>query len=171
MTQPTTKPKPTDQSTLSFADVALWVILALLVFVAIVALLFARRLYAPVDSIVTQRVCSEYGETLSRERVDHERSNRFSLVDRTDGYCVFGPVQDLEAIDGGASTDDGAAAEDIEGDPAAQATIQVSLADLETDRFYTAIKWMGVIFQLGVASLAVRIVADPLLDRFVRRRA
>lgn len=166
-----------------------WVIIGLLVVVAFVALMFSRRLIQPLDNLLTQQQCSTYGrEELSRQTVDREASNRFSLIDRTEGHCVFGPIVEFDedgeviepdASDGEAATSEEVTAEEARGEPAdatdeavdevPQETIQVSLADIETSGFYRGMKWLFIAVQLGAASAAVRIAADPLLDRFVRR--
>lgn len=161
-----------------------WVVIGLLVVVAFLALMFSRRLIQPLDNVLTQQQCSTYGrEQLSRQTVDREASNRFSLIDRTQGHCVFGPVVEFdedgevvepEPADGEEATAnatvDGARAEPAEPvDEVPQETLQVSLADIETSGFYRGMKWLFIAVQLGAASAAVRIAADPLLDRFVRR--
>lgn len=173
MTQPSTG---TPRFELTSKDLIKWTIVALLVVVGIVALMFTRRLIAPVDGFVTGQVCTTHGrDELSREALDHERSNRFSLIDRTDGYCVFGPVVEFdeegEVVATIAVADDAGAAgafEETEAPAAAIETLQVSLADIDTGTFYRGMKIAFIILQLGAASAAVRLIADPLLDRFVR---
>jgi hypothetical protein len=179
MQQSPIKPPALDVSTDALVKA---LVIGILVVVAVLALMFSRRLIQPMDNLVTQQQCSTYGrEVLSRERVASEASNRFSLINRSQGACVFGPVvefdEDGEVIqpDPLAVETDAAAAS--EGGPAADAavaedateTIVVSLADIETSGFYRGMKWLFIALQLGAASAAVRILADPLLDRFVRR--
>ncbi len=177
-------PIQTPNFDVNLATVAKWVVIGFLVLVAIVALLFARRLIQPMDNVLTQSECATHGrEVLSREALDSEASNRFSIINRSQGHCIFGPVvefdEDGEVIEPlptnpSDSTDPneaGSDAADAEGTPADEPveTIEVSLADIETGGFYRGMKWLFIALQLGIASAAVRIVADPLLDRFVRR--
>ncbi len=171
MTQPSIS---TPKFEMSNANIIKWVIVALLVVVAIVAMTFARRVIGPLDNLVTSQTCGQHGrEELSRESVDYEASNRFAITNRSDGFCVFGPVVefdedgevivpevDAEAADG----DEAAAASEV-----AEERLQISLADIETGRFYDVMKIVFVLLQLGAASAAVRLLADPLFDRFVRR--
>ena len=163
MTQPSVSdPK---QFEMNGEQAAKWLIVAFLVVVAVMALFFARRLIAPVDGLLTQQACSTYGkDELSRESTGYERSNRFSLIDRGYGQCEFGPVvqydEDGEIVE---SLVD----EDVADTPAD--SLVVSLADIETGGFYRAAKILFVVLQLGAASAVVRLSADPLLDRFVRR--
>ncbi|MDH3683800.1 MAG: hypothetical protein OEV40_28085 [Acidimicrobiia bacterium] len=173
MTQPSTG---TPKFELTRDDLAKWAIVALLVVVGVVALMFTRRLIVPVDDLVTGYECTTHGrDELSREALDHERSNRFSLVDRTDGYCVFGPVVEFDeegevvqpAVDEVAAADS-ATEQTEDAPPAGIETLQISLADIETGAFYRGMKIVFIILQLGAASAAVRLIADPLLDRFVR---
>jgi hypothetical protein len=176
MQQTPIKPPNVDMSR---EAVTRWLVIGFLVLVAFVALMFSRRLIQPMDNVLTQRECSTYGrEVVSRESVDYEASNRFSLIDRTQGYCEFGPVvefdEDGEVIEPELSEEAGAGADTAAAEGAAPAdepvaTIQISLADMETTGFYRGTKWMFIALQIGAASAAVRIVADPLLDRFVRR--
>ena len=158
---------------------AKWLIVAFLIVVAVVALLFARRLIAPVDGLITQQACSIYGEDeLSRQSTGYETSNRFSLIDRTHGQCEFGPVvefdEDGEVIDPVVDEDaadetvDAAGSDDEDADVAADSLV-VSLVDIETSGLYRAAKILFAILQLGAASAAVRLLADPLFDRFVRK--
>ncbi|MGF1597414.1 MAG: hypothetical protein ACFCVK_10895 [Acidimicrobiales bacterium] len=152
-----------------------WVVVAILVGAALAAMVVAGRLYGPVDTLGTQQACSGHGDALGRPLVEYERSRKFALVGRTDGSCLFGPVaaDDDEDAVGGDPVDDatveGVAVDDANAAPAG-ANLRVSLADFDTGGLYVAIKWMGVVLQLGAASIAVRLLADPLLDRFVRRR-
>ena len=157
------------------AQATKWLIVALLVVVAVMALLFARRLIAPVDDLLTQQACSTYGkDELSRESTGYERSNRFSLIDRTYGFCEFGPVveydEDGEVVQPviGEDTDGGDAAAEASAEASVDSLV-VSLADIETSGFYRAAKILLAVLQLGAASAVVRLLADPLLDRFVRR--
>ena len=169
-------PIQTPNFDVNLATVIKWVVIGFLVVVAFVALMFSRRLIQPMDNILTQSECSTHGrEELSREALDSEASNRFSVINRSEGHCVFGPVVEFddegEVIEPlpppGADIDAGGAVAPEDDVPVE--TIQVSLADIETSGFYRGMKWLFIALQLGAASAAVRIVGDPLLDRFVRR--
>ena len=157
-----------------------WLVVALVLVVAFVALLMSRRLIEPLDVLLTRQMCTEYGRDVeSRELVDVETSNRFSLTDRRHGVCVLGPVvefdEDGEVIEADVSTEvaaDGAADPDGEVEPADAAVggeeLTVSIRDIETPPFYRGVKWLFIIIQLGAASAVVRLTLDPLLDRLVR---
>lgn len=181
MTEPSVSPPKIEMPKFNVTGerIAKWLTVGVLIVAAVAALMFARRLIAPIDGFVTQQACATHGrEVLSREVIESEASNRFSLIDRTEGHCVFGPIVEFDedgeiveppppiAADGDA--DEAAAgvsqpqAERIE-------TIQISFADFEPGRMYQAYKIMFIALQLGAASAAVRFLGDPLLDRFVRR--
>ena len=162
MTQATAKrPQP------DLGDAIKWIVVASLIGVAVIGFVFAGRLYGPIDLLVTRQACQQHGDELSRPVTDQQTSNKLSLGDRVEGHCVFGPVADLDPEDGEALED--IVSEEVLADPTSAEPLEVSLADIETGRFYRWSKYAGVVLQLGAASFLVRIVADPLLDRFVRR--
>lgn len=163
MTQATAKrPQP------ELEDAIKWIAIVALIAVGIVGFIFAGRLYAPIDLLVTRQACQQYGDELSRPVTDQETSDKVRLTSRVEGRCFFGPVADLDPEDG--ETPEDILSEEILNDPASAEPLEVSLADIETSRFYRWSKYAGVLLQLGAASFLVRILADPLLDRFVRRR-
>lgn len=144
MPQSTSAPPP---PTLSSSDDAVkWVVVLVLVLAALMAVLVTRRVVAPVDGFMTQQVCKGYGKEIGRELVSYQRSNRMALANRTTGSCLFGPLAD--------SPDQ----------------LTVAIPDAHPSRVYGAAKFMTFLLQLGAASAAVRLLADPLLDRFVRPR-
>ena len=136
--------------------------------------------FAPIDSLMTEQACNARGDKLSRPLIDHERSNRFALVDRSEGWCLFGPIElseDDEDI-GASEVEPEAGSEEAEGtvdetetEPVDEGdTLLMTLDEIEPGGLYRAGKIMGIVLQLGAASLAIRLIGDPLLDRFVRRR-
>jgi len=174
---------PSQRPNMNSQDVAKWVVVGIMVFVGLVGLIMARQLIAPVDNFVTGQACADHGSELSRPAIEHERSNRFGLRNRSHGWCLFGPVVLEEEDADGAAADDGAAASggtdgettEVEApiagfgaDPAVQ--IQLTIDEIQPGSLYRIMKFMAVVLQLGIASIAVRVVGDPLLDRFVRSK-
>ncbi len=142
MPQPSTAAPP---SVSNNEDAIKWVVVLMLVFVALLAMIAARRVVAPVDGLVTQLACKDHGKLIGRELMSYERSNHLAIAGRTDGSCRYGPVQ------GGSDN------------------LEVSIPEIGPGGIYGATKVMGFVLQLGAASVAVRLLADPLLDRFVRQ--
>jgi hypothetical protein len=135
---------PTSSSSVTSDDAVKWVVILVLVFVALVAILITRRLVSPIDGLATQQVCNAHGDVISREPVSYERSNRIAVVGRSVGSCTFGPAE--------GATDD----------------LVVPIPEANPSSTYRAVKVMTFVLQLGAASVAVRLLAEPLLDRFVR---
>ena len=173
---------PTQGLQMNREDVAKWVVVSVLVLIGLVALIVTRQMIAPIDSFVTEQVCSGHGDKLSRPVIDHERSNRFGLVGRSHGWCLYGPVgvEGTEVANEVELADDELADDELAVDAAAvplagstideSANVQLSIEEIEPDGLYRTIKVMGIVLQLGAASVAVRALGDPLLDRFVRPR-
>ena len=168
---------PTQGLQMKREDVAKWVVVSVLVLIGLVALIVARQLIAPIDSFVTEQVCSVHGDKLSRPVIDNERSNRFGLVGRSHGWCLYGPVRvevtevanEVEVADDELAVD--AAAIALAGSTSDElANVQLSIVEIDPGGLYRTIKVMGIVLQLGAASVAVRALGDPLLDRFVRPR-
>ncbi len=160
-------------------DAARWIVVAFMVLIGLVTLAMARQVIAPIDRFVTEQACATHGEDLGgRPVVEVERSNRFGLVNRSYGWCLLGPVEleDDEVVDGSASTVDSNLILDTWVEPLAGAQadptgeVQVDLQEIDPGGLYRALKAMGVVLQLGAASLAVRVLGEPILDRFVRSR-
>ncbi len=161
------------------ANATKWIVVVFMVLVGVVTLAMARQVIAPVDRFVTEQACAVHGDDLGgRPVVDVERSNRFGLRNRSYGWCLLGPVE-LEsdvAADGSAFTANASPVADEAAEPLAGAevdptvSVQVNLQDVDTGPLYRTLKVMGVVLQLGVASLAVRVLGEPILDRFVRSR-
>jgi hypothetical protein len=155
-------------------DATKWIAVAAMVLVGLITLVVARQVIAPFDRLATEHACSIHGDELSRPVVDVERSNRFGLINRSYGWCLLGPVtlddEDDTASDSTLGLDEGdPAAEPLAGseaDPTSE--VQIDLREIEPGSLYRAAKIMGVLLQLGAASAAVRIVGEPILDRFVR---
>ena len=155
---------------MSSQDAVKWVLVVFLVGVAITTLVVARGLIAPLDGLLTSRVCNVHGDEISREVIDYERSNRFGLVDRSHGWCLYGPLLELDENGDPIEGAEGAG-ETPTDDPFTAETDQLllTLDEIEPDGLYTLGKAIGIVLQLGAASLAVRVLGDPLLERFVRR--
>lgn len=130
-------------------DIGRWLIVAFIVLSALIVLNLARnRVVAPFDNLVTEQMCLRHGEDVERTLLDFERSNRFALRNRTDGFCSYGPGP--------------------EGEPA----VVMAIADTEPGALYRWAKAIGIILQLGIASIFVRIVTEPALEtyRFLTER-
>lgn len=126
-----------------------WVIVAGLVVLAVMVWSFVRtNIVEPFDDIVTERQCLDHGEEIERELLGWERSNRFGLFDRSVGFCRFG---------------DG---------PNGEAPITLTLADTEPGHLFQGAKAIGIIIQLGIVSIFLRLTVEPVLDfyRHVRAR-
>lgn len=107
-----------------------------------------QRVVRPLDDLVTERLCITYGEEIEREVTGFERSNRFGLVDRSEGYCQYG---------------DG---------PNGEAPMTVTIEQTLPGPLYRAAKIIGIIVQLGIVSIFLRFALDPVLEfyRYVRAR-
>lgn len=131
-----------DQSERQF-DVVRWLIVAIIAVCALIVLNLARtRIVAPFDNLVTEQMCLRHGEEIERTLLDFERSNRFALRDRTDGFCSYGPGPD--------------------GEPA----MTMAIADTDPGPLYRWAKAIGIILQLGIASIFIRLVTEPLLETY-----
>ncbi len=122
-----------------------WAVVGGLVVAGLLAMMAAGRVLGPLDGLLTKQVCADYGDQLGREVSSYERSNRVALVGRTSGSCTYvAPV-----------TDPGAG------------PLTVSIPEADPSQLYGAVKVMLFIVKLGAASAIVRLLADPLFDRFV----
>ncbi|MCP4222824.1 MAG: hypothetical protein GY773_05730 [Actinomycetia bacterium] len=160
-------------------DATKWIVVAFMVLVGLVTLVIARQMIAPIDRFVTEQACAVHGDDLGgRPVVDVERSNRFGLINRSYGWCMLGPVEleGNETADGTAFTASDSPVVDPTAEPLAGAeadptlNVQVDLQDVDPGALYRTLKIMGIVLQLGAASLAVRVLGEPILDRFVRSR-
>ncbi|MEM9131595.1 MAG: hypothetical protein AAF962_20500 [Actinomycetota bacterium] len=166
---------PLDRFQIKTPRPATVIVVAIVIVVGLTALFFARRAIDPLDRFVTAQMCSGPGDEVFRPVEEAEASNRFALVDRREGWCLFGPVDQVLAEEAADELDDdeeppplSAGAQILAAaDPAAE--VQVAVPDLEPGSLYRAWKWMNLLLQFGAASFAVRLVADPLFDRFIRR--
>ncbi|MDH4276476.1 MAG: hypothetical protein OEZ14_09495 [Acidimicrobiia bacterium] len=130
-------------------DIVRWLVVVLIALSALIVLNLARtRVVAPFDDLVTEQLCLRHGEDIERTLLDFERSNRFALRNRTDGFCSYGPGP--------------------EGEPA----VAMSIADTEPGPLFTWAKAIGIILQLGIASIFIRLVTEPALEtsRFLVER-
>lgn len=124
-------------------DIGRWLIVALIAGSSLIVLNLARtHVVAPFDDLVTEQMCLRHGEDVERILLDFERSNRFALRDRTDGFCSYGPGP--------------------EGEPA----MAMAIADTEPGALYTWAKAIGIILQLGIASIFIRLVTEPALETY-----
>ena len=149
---------------------AKWIVVTIMVVVCFLSLTFARKLIEPVDSLVTEYACSQYGDEVARPLLEYQRSNRFGLFNRTYASCSFGPV-DAEAVSAlPVEYDD-------DGEPLPlpvspyddDKPVTLAMSEIEPVTVYQIVKMMGVVLQLGAASLILRLVGEPMLSRFVRK--
>jgi hypothetical protein len=148
MTTSTKPDTPVTQPLVRF-DVVRWLVFAAVAVAAIWVLGFARtQVVAPFDNLITEQMCLRYGEQEERTLLDFERSNKFAMSNRTDGYCSFGPGPD--------------------GEPAIAPTI----AETQPGALYQWAKTIGIVLQLGIVSIFVRLVTEPSIEtvRFVIQR-
>ena len=149
---------------------AKWIVVTIMVVVALLTLVFTRQAIRPIDDRVTEFACSSYGDDLARPLLSHQRSNRFGLANRTYASCSFGPVDPDALAELPVEYDD-------DGEPLPRPEspfddaepMALAVSDFEPIGLYGLVKGMGIVLQLGVASLAVRLVGEPLLERFARK--
>ncbi len=146
-----TLPAPSGSRSLRdrFDPIKLVIVLVLIVLAIGVWSIARNRVVGPLDGLVTERLCLDHGELIERPVTGYERSNRFGLVNRSYGSCSFG--------------------QGPEGEPPMTLTIE----ETEPGPLYRAAKWIGIIVQLGIVSIFLRLTVDPVLDlyRYVRSRA
>lgn len=126
-----------------------WLVIAVIALLAFIVLGMARgRVVAPFDNLITEQMCLRHGEEIERTLLDFERSNNFALQNRTDGFCSYGPSPDGEAA------------------------ITMTVNETEPGALYTWAKAIGIVLQLGIASIFVRLVTEPALEtyRFLAQR-
>ena len=107
-----------------------------------------NQVVRPLDNLMTERLCLDHGEEIARTSTGYERSNRFGLIDRSEGYCFYGEGPDGEA------------------------PITLTIEETEPGPLYRGAKWVGIIIQLGIVSIFLRLTVDPVLDayRYLRSR-
>ena len=96
----------------------------------------------PLDAAVTEQLCETYGEEIGRTATGYERSNRFGLFNRSEGYCSYGVG------------------------PEGGAPMTLTIEETEPGSRYRAAKWIGIIVQLGIVSIFLRFVVDPVMDAY-----
>ena len=101
----------------------------------------------PIDKAVTEQLCEDYGEEIGRAAIGYERSNRFGLRNRSVGYCLYG-----EGVNG-------------------EAPITLTIEETAPGPRYRAAKWIGIIIQLGIVSIFLRFVVDPIMDGYAYLKA
>ncbi len=107
-----------------------------------------ERLVHPLDELVTEQLCDTYGEEIERTVVGYERSNRFGLRDRSEGFCRYGIG------------------------PNGEAPITLTIEETAPGPLYRGAKRVGIIAQLGIVSIFLRFTIEPVLGfyRYVRSR-
>ncbi len=107
-----------------------------------------ERIVQPLDELVTERLCDTYGDEIERSVVGFERSNRFGLVNRSEGFCRYGTG------------------------PNGEAPMTLTIEDTAPGPLFRAAKLIGIIVQLGIVSIFLRFTVEPVLGfyRFVRSR-
>lgn len=147
--QSTSTPEKAVKNLLSMID-PIKIVLAVLIAIAAfwVWSVVRTAVAEPLDRFVTEQLCEDHGEEISRELLGFERSNRFGLRNRSEGFCFYG-----------------------EG-PQGEAPITLTIEDTLPGPRYRAAKWIGIIIQLGLVSIFVRFVVDPVMDtyRYIRQR-
>lgn len=153
------------------------IVVAIALVVGLVAMSFAGRAIDPLDGLLTRRQCAVVGDEVYRPVEEIDAARRFVPLGRTDGSCLFGPVdvelqaekteeltaEELDAVELSVGAQLLAAA-----DPNTE--VRLAIPELEPDGFYRAGKWMGLLLRLGAGSFAIRLVAPPLFERFIPRR-
>lgn len=141
--------KPLTQTVLDRIDPIKIILVAALLVVAVFVWGETRdRVIEPLDNIVTERLCITYGEEIERSVVGYERSNRFGLVNRSEGFCRYG-----EGVNG-------------------EAPITLTIEETAPGRLYRGAKLIGIITQLGIVSIFLRFTIEPVLGfyRYIRSR-
>ncbi|MGH1490678.1 MAG: hypothetical protein ACRBK7_15030 [Acidimicrobiales bacterium] len=106
-----------------------------------------NQVVRPMDNLLTERLCLDHAEEIGRVSTGYERSNRFGLVDRSEGYCYYG-----------------------EG-PNGEAPITLTVEDTVPGPLFRGAKLVGIIIQLGLVSIFLRFTVDPVLDTYNYIRA
>lgn len=124
------------------------IILGILILIAAFYVWSAVRsgIVEPLDKLVTEQLCENYGEEIGRTVTGYERSNRFGLRNRSEGFCFYGQG------------------------PEGEAPITLTIEETQPGNRYRAAKWIGIIVQLGIVSIFLRFVVDPVMEtyRYVR---
>ncbi len=138
--------KPSNPSMPPFAeriDPIKLVLVGILAALALVVWSIGRnQVVTPLDDLVTERLCRDHGEEIGRESVGYERSNRFGLFNRSEGYCSYGEGPDGEA------------------------PITLTIEDTAPGPLYRGTKIVGIIIQLGIVSIFLRLTVDPVLESY-----
>ncbi len=106
------------------------------------------RIVTPLDELVTEQLCQTYGDEIERTVTGFERSNRFGLRNRSEGYCEYGLG------------------------PNGEAPITRTIEETAPGPLYRGAKLIGIIVQLGIVSIFLRFTIEPVLDfyRYIRSR-
>jgi hypothetical protein len=106
------------------------------------------RVVAPLDRVVIERVCLGYADEIEREFVASERVPTSGILTRHEGFCQYGVG------------------------PNAEAPVTLPLSEIETGSGYNAFRWIGLIIELGIVSLFLRMTVEPTIEaaRWVQDR-
>ncbi len=121
------------------------IVIAVLALLAFFVLFVARnQVVRPLDNLATEQQCRSYGETIEQPLTGWERSNRFGLLNRSEGFCSYGPGLEAEA----------------------SGELTLAIADTEPSPLYTLGKFIGIALQFGILSIFLRLTVDPVLDLY-----
>lgn len=122
------------------------IVAAILLAALVIWSLTRNQIVEPFDRMVTEQLCRDHAEEIGRETVGYERSNRFGVRNRSEGYCRYG-----------------------EG-PNGEAPITLTIEETDPGPLYLGAKWVGIIVQLGIVSFFLRLTVEPALDfyRYLR---
>lgn len=141
--------KPILTTVVSRIDPFRIIIVAVLMVIALFVWSLARdRIVTPLDELVTEQLCITFGEEIDRPVVGFERSNRFGVYNRSEGFCQYGAG------------------------PNGEAPITRTIEETAPGPLYRGAKVIGIITQLGIVSIFLRFTMDPSLDtyRWIRAR-
>ena len=139
MTTPTEPKSPRP----ALLDPLYWLAIGLLAVLTLLVWSVARdRVVEPFDQFVTDQHCFDKGQDFEREVVEVERSNRFGLVDRSEGFCSFGEGPDGEA------------------------PMTLTIDQTAPGPLFRAFKAFGIILQLGIVSIFLRLIVDPVFEMY-----
>ncbi|MFV0525868.1 MAG: hypothetical protein ACK5RL_15380 [Acidimicrobiales bacterium] len=166
----TTPARPDIRNQIANLDSARWTVIGILAVAALLAIALARVVTGPIENLATRQVCADFGEPLDRQVEGYERTKRFTLLGWTGGECTFGPstVEPATSADGSVEAEvdapfDEATAAALAADPTQPLT--VPLGDVPKGGLYRIIRLMSFVLQIGAASSAVRVLAEPVAER------
>ena len=123
------------------------IVVVILLAASVIWSLARNPIVRPLDNTVTEQLCRDHADEIGREMLGYERSNRFGLVNRSEGYCRYGEGPDGEA------------------------PITLTIEETDPGPLYRGAKWLGIIVQLGIVSFFLRFTIDPALDFYRHLRS